>query len=369
VIINYLTYQSFPADTANSLQTISNIKYFVKSGFDVSLYFPLREKQSDSNLKNIQNHYGISESFQVIGFKHLLPFGRIRVLKKSSFHLSHFLWSWFIVRRHFTSIRKQEIFFTRSEWVLYFLAKKGHQVLFECHQTSKIRNYILKKTKHMENIKYIFLNKHLEAFYQLPQKRSFILHNGVDSELFNIKKIPRKKEIVFVGNLSRFKKTRNIDFLIKCYKLHPELKKYKLSIVGGPNDVAEELKLEVRKNNLSNSIFIHGRQSRKISTEIINSSTIGVLINSKDNIHSYKYTSPLKYFEYLYGGLNVVAVKFPAHEVLPYSGNITFFNEGDTVSFLTAIKDSINKDPTKIDQLKNITLAARVEKIKKIIES
>ena len=38
--IIYVTYQSFPANTANSLQTISNIKYFIKNGVDVNLVFP-----------------------------------------------------------------------------------------------------------------------------------------------------------------------------------------------------------------------------------------------------------------------------------------------------------------------------------------
>ena len=48
--IIYITYQSFPANTANSLQTISNIKYFIKNGVDVNLVFPLREKKSSANL-------------------------------------------------------------------------------------------------------------------------------------------------------------------------------------------------------------------------------------------------------------------------------------------------------------------------------
>ena len=53
-ILNYITYQTFPADTANSLQTISNLKYFVKNSYDVYLYFPLREKQSSDDLKILQ---------------------------------------------------------------------------------------------------------------------------------------------------------------------------------------------------------------------------------------------------------------------------------------------------------------------------
>ena len=55
-ILHYITYQTFPADTANSLQTISNLKYFVKNNYEVNLYFPLREKNSSKELENIQKN-------------------------------------------------------------------------------------------------------------------------------------------------------------------------------------------------------------------------------------------------------------------------------------------------------------------------
>ena len=49
--ICYITYQTFPANTANSLQTISNIKYFVKNECNVSLIYPLREKNSSDSIQ------------------------------------------------------------------------------------------------------------------------------------------------------------------------------------------------------------------------------------------------------------------------------------------------------------------------------
>ena len=55
--ICYLTYQSFPAETANSLQTISNIKYLVRNGADVELIFPLREKNSNTSADEIKKYY------------------------------------------------------------------------------------------------------------------------------------------------------------------------------------------------------------------------------------------------------------------------------------------------------------------------
>ena len=82
-------------------------------------------------------------------------------------------------------------FFTRSDWVAYFLAKKNLKVAFECHQTSKVRNYIIKKIKNYVNVKLIFLNENLSKFYKNPLN-SLIAHNGVDSEIFDKNKKKKK---------------------------------------------------------------------------------------------------------------------------------------------------------------------------------
>ena len=53
--IYYLTYQDFPAQTANSQQTISTCKYFSRNEYSVTLFFPLRSKSSDDNYENLKN--------------------------------------------------------------------------------------------------------------------------------------------------------------------------------------------------------------------------------------------------------------------------------------------------------------------------
>ena len=68
--LNYVTYQTFPAQTANSLQTISNIKYLIKYGVSVNLYFPLREQQSNANINSLQDFYKFTESFNSFGIHH-----------------------------------------------------------------------------------------------------------------------------------------------------------------------------------------------------------------------------------------------------------------------------------------------------------
>ena len=363
--ICYLTYQSFPAETANSLQTISNIKYLVKNGVDVELIFPLREKSSNTSVKKIKEHYSIKEDFHVTGVKHLLPFGRIPIFESFFFHISHFLWSYFVVTFKIKKTDERQ-FITRSDWILYFLARKGYRVLFECHQTSKVRTFIINKSKSFPNVKFIFLNEHLQNYYKLDGDNSQVLHNGVDTELFSnsIDKLDNKREgLIFVGNLRRFNESRGVEFIIDAFSNSKFLQDHKLSIIGGPDLEAKKLKVRIEELNLQDSITVTGRLGRSEIGKVYANSNIGILINSSSNQHSYKYTSPLKYFEYIYMGLKVVGVDFPSHRALPRNSEISFFQENDVASFEAAVKQSLEKNqPVNIDK-EDLSLNTRAKKI------
>ena len=363
--ICYLTYQSFPAETANSLQTISNIKYLVKNGVDVELIFPLRENSSNASVKKIKEHYSIKEDFHVTGIKHFLPFGRILIFESFFFHISHFLWSYFVVTFKIKKTDERQ-FITRSDWILYFLARKGYKVLFECHQTSKIRTFIINKSKNFQNVKFIFLNEHLQNYYNITGDNAQVLHNGVDTEMFNtsISKLENKREgLIFVGNLRRFNESRGIDFIIDAFKASKFLQGHKLSIIGGPDEEAQKLRVKIRELKLQENITVSGRLKRSEIGEVYANSNIGILVNSSSNQHSYRYTSPLKYFEYLYMGLKVIGVDFPSHRALPRNSEINFFQENDISSFETAVKQALEKNQPVDLNKEDFSLNTRAKKI------
>ena len=52
----YLTYQTFPSQKANTIQTIDNLNY-LSEYFDIELIFPLREKNSTDDIQVLKNHY------------------------------------------------------------------------------------------------------------------------------------------------------------------------------------------------------------------------------------------------------------------------------------------------------------------------
>ena len=358
----YLTYQSFPAETANSLQTITSIVEMVNQDVDIELIFPDREKTSSDDIQELKRYYNFDVDFKVKKLRHNLPFGKFKKFKKTSYHISHFIWAMKSVNQISNNI-SNIIFITRSDWVLYFLAKKNLKVLFECHQPSKLRNLILKYALRKSSTKIIFLNENLYEYhkkYIVHKNNSIILGSAYKDEFFQdkIEKIPN--QVVFAGQLLRFGSDRNINFLVSCFE-EKELEKFELKIIGGPSEYIEIFK-DKRKKPIPKNVEFIGRIDHKNTTKMLLQSEIGILINNEDN-HALKYTSPLKYFEYLASNLKIVAVDFNSHKKLPFSDNILFFQNNQKLSFINSIVNSKKTIPVKSEHYEEYSLSKRVKRI------
>lgn len=364
--IIYLTYQTFPAKTANSIQTISNIKYFILNGINVTLVFPLREASSSSDLEKLQNFYNFKEFINLIGITHNYLHGKTKRFNFIFYHLSHYLWS----KKTILNLYKNDqinTFFTRSDWVAYFLAKQNSKVVFEIHQVSKLRKFIVKNLSSKQNVKFIFLNELLKK--EFPKvKNSIVAHNGVDEFQFsNSNKVKDKNSILFLGNTSRFKKSRGLPEIIEWFSDSRINENFKLTIVGGNSFEVKSLNTQISKLNLTKSITIHEWVNRNKVIDFMQNAEIGLLLNSPENLHSFLYSSPLKYFEYLYSRLKVVAVDFPAHRVLPLNKNISFFENGNKESFITALLNTSSLTVLSDDEQNSITLNCRIKLISDFI--
>ena len=365
--VNYITYQSFPAQTANSLQTISNIKYLTKKGVKINLYFPLREKESDADIEKLQNYYQFKETFNTFGIQHAYPHGKIKFLPKLWFHISHLLWSRKLVKKYFKN-DKDNYFFTRSDWIAYFLAKQGSKIVFECHQTSKVRNFVIKKIGKLENVKFIFLNKNLQSNYK-DVKQSKVLHNAADSELFNTGKKKKENSIIFLGNTNRFNKSRGVGQIISWWSDNYLKENYTLEIIGGSAEDCKILNDTINKLQLTNNIKASPWISREEAAKKLSEAMFGLLINTPDNDHSYLYTSPLKYFEYLHSGLSIVAVDYPSHRSLPLNEKISFFEDGNKSDFIKSLKLSKDNKPLSEKEQFLTSLENRAENLIELIFS
>tara|TARA_Y100001958_G_scaffold157220_1_gene151751 strand:- start:766 stop:1893 length:1128 start_codon:yes stop_codon:yes gene_type:complete len=360
----YITYQTFPSKKANTIQTIENLKYIAQK-VNVELIFPNRSKESSGKLSEIQKFYSFNENIKINMTKHNLPFGKINFLEKYLFLFSHLMWARNLAKKLYIKIQNEYIF-TRSDWIFFFLSRKNLQITFECHQITKIRKLIIKNSLRNLNSKVICLNENILKDLNIDKKykdRVIVLHNGVDASNYKKIKPSNKHELVFIGNLRRFNEDRNLNFIINCFKNENIQDKYRFKVIGGPAEALDELDKLINNKGLQDKVELLQWLPRDNVLNEIQKSGIGLLINSNKDKHSIFYTSPLKYFEYLYAGLNVLAVDFPSHKSLPYSENIRFFNDNDEESFINALNYFPIENRLKDNELFNITLEARSLKI------
>ena len=368
--ITYITYQTFPASSANSQQSIGMIKNFVREGYKLNLIFPERSNKSSDSLINLQKFYGFKESFEIQMLKHNLPFkdyNKKTYFKKFRYIFSHFIWSYNAVKYAIKTESPETIYFTRSDWVYFFLALRNRRVILECHQVSKIRKFVIKYTKNKNNVMLIFTHKLLKNDFKLNknfEKNTIVLENGFDEDFFDIKtsqKNQNTETAVFVGNLLRFNQERGASFLIDAFN-DSRLRKYNLVIVGGPEHEKNRLQKIIQDKNIKN-IEITGKLSRLDSISKILNSKVGILINSSENRHSTYHTSPLKYYEYLRSNLNIVGTDFPSHRNLSFGDDIFFYKENDMESFITSIKSAFDTELKTNSDLDNLSINTRAKKI------
>ena len=100
------------------------------------------------------------------------------------------------------------------------------------------------------------------------------------------------------------------------------LENFNLTIIGGPSEVARR----IEAHSLSKNTTAVGRLPQKDAIkEMAFKPKLGLLINHGSELHSYIHTAPIKYFEYLRGGLKILAVDFPSHRNLPSNKNNFYF--------------------------------------------
>ena len=359
--ITYITYQGIPSYNtfAYGICTFSSIKYFVKNNFKVKLVFPLREKNATTDISKLQEFYEMYEDFEIEATKHYLPFGRIRILEKYMFIFSHICWSYYVTRKH--SKEKNITVFTLSDWVFYFLSKKNINVVYECHDLTNLRKkLVLKSIKH-KNSKIICINKYIKEDLKIEEGSNVIvLENGYDDDIFFEDSNKEDKiKLVFSGNLQRFGKGRGVKEIINYFLESQHINSAEMHIFGGPKSFASQLEKEFVHEN----IFIHGHKKRGELSRVLSKSHVGILTNV-DSTHAQRHTSPVKYYEYLGSGMNVIATDSLAHRELPFQSSIDYFDLDNKESFLNALNAALKKlNENKQKDFSTLTLHHRMKKI------
>ena len=349
----------FPNYKANTIQTIRMLEHFKLESIDVELIFPDR-KPPVENI-SIEEFYELENSFKISKTPHYLPFDKFKYFNRFFFIISSLLWSFYVVYKKTKNLDEDSYYMTRTNWILLFLSMRNKKIIYECHKYSKLENLVLNFIKTKKQIILIFTNEKLRSSFKLSNnllKNSLILPSSFDSRLFKNSALNKEKNsVIFSGNLKRFNKIREIEFLIDAFS-DLRLQEYKLKIIGGPNNVAEYF----RNNFPSKNIFFLGNLSQKKVIEAMCNSEIGVLINPPDE-HSKLFTSPIKYFEYLKAKLKILSVNYYSHINLPMQNNMYYFNFGNKEEFVNELLSLSDKKFNTEATIDNFSYKERVKNI------
>ena len=354
--ITYITYQTFPAHTANSIQTMTHIKHFSKLNWNVKLIYPLRNKESNDNLEDLKNFYQFNYDFDVHGTIHPLPFKKITILEKYNYLISHLIWSYAITRK----MKKNSLdkFFTRSEWVFYFLSRKNCKVVYECHQLTSLKKSLITKSLKYKNSKLILLNSSMtKELINIDHTQVTVLSSAYDEDIFRYsEKEKASKKIIYVGSFFRFGISRGVENLLH---LSQKLNDHDIKLIVVANDIKNLSQVTNIKND---QIDFYSNLKRTEISNLFQECSVGLLINNESQ-HAEKYTSPLKYFEYISSGLNVVATENESHKKLPFEEKLFYFDREDESTFVDAVLKAFDTKTTIPRDLDVYSMSNRVEKI------
>ncbi len=376
--ILYIHTTTLDSTKANIIQVVSMCNAFSALGCKVTLATP-KPNQSIDIKKYIFNNFGFTLKFELHLYERTFKNEKLekyfvgQELKK-------------LIRNH-----KADYVFLRNPKYIKTALDSRKMVIFESHNNLihervkiidrfwKYRLKLLIKNKNF--ILFITISKSLFNSWEkigIPINKMLPLHDGFNENLFKEKidkddsrkrlKLPLDKIIVtYTGSLYQ---NRNIMGIINLAKNKPNLF---FLIIGGP--VLNKIKYETisTEMGLENIIFLGFIQHKKI-TQYLFASDILLALWSK-SVPTINYCSPLKLFEYMASGKNILAHGFPSvKEVLVNEHNCLLVKPEDPQHLKSQLEGMLKMsdknrfgDVARKEAFKDYTWTIRATKISKKI--
>jgi len=303
----YISNSLLPSKAANSVHVMKMCNALSNIGFKVKLLAKTKEKDADKD--DIFNYFNVSKNFQIELWKVLGIF-------KISFFISFIIFPMVAVIERIKD--KKLLIYSRNRHSSFLLSLLNISHSYELHgiPCSHLElffdSYILnvKKKNKIIAISYA-LKEDIALKFGVTPSRVFVAHDAAD--IVDLQEISShqlngegKINIGYVGSLLEGK---GVDLLCRAAHFLPN---YNFHVVGGSEKHIEKYIEEFNSDNL----FFYGHVNQHEVLSFLKAFEIVVLPNKKDvftanNENIGKYTSPLKLFEYMSQGKNIVASNIP----------------------------------------------------------
>lgn len=364
----YIANIRMPTERAHGIQVMEMCKAFAGVGREVELLVPNRKTDITDDPFAF---YDIDKSFDIrkLWCLDLVRFGRIGFwLESLTFTLS--------VTRYLKD--KEGILYTRDELIALALARGGRQVVWEAHRGQT--NAIIRKLLALRQ-KTVVITDALRDLYIKHGARSqgvLTAPDGADIDRFDLPLskseareklgLPQDKTIVlYKGSLEAWKGAGTIA---EAARLTSSSELLFVFIGGKPADV-EAFKTEFK--DVPN-LAILGNRPRKETPIYQKAADILVIPNSAKEDISKLYTSPMKLFGYMAGGVPIIASDLPSLREILNESRAYFFTPDDGQSLASTIDTLLNqreaaeeKAAMALEEVRQYSWKNRAEKILKFL--
>lgn len=296
-MLKKLVYPStaiIPSTQANSVQVMKMCNALCRFDFDVTLLagtFP-RKKDID-----VFEYYGIENKFSI-------------VRKITGCHRgSSFLLSlrYYPLLKNLAKNTKDTLFYGRDAIALYILARAGHQVIYETHDTARKgpRGWAEKKLIQSRNsAKIVFISEELKKAYiekygvSLTDKKLVVAPDGADEQPNFTDTIRLDGDADFnTCYIGGFHKGRGIELIMEIAGKIPDVG---FHLFGGTNHQVSQLKQKSPTN-----VHLYGYITPAQTYKVRNAADVLLMPYQKEVMVSQnasetsRWMSPIKLFEYM----------------------------------------------------------------------
>lgn len=301
--ITYITQRktNLVSNFANSSQVVNTSNAIGKLYNNFEVFFLRYKIQSSHNFL-----LEVKEKYSVINFK-------IKSIHNYKFFKNDLSYGLFV---SFKFLMNDNIFYTRQDWVAFFLTLINKKVFFEAHDYDRNRlclKFMSRLCSNRKNLTIITISEQLKKeFIEMKFKnRIHVSHDGVDVEFYkpsNTIKMREKLNIDLNKKIALYsgalREGRGVSKILDIAKIKPEIDFF---IFGG-RDTKRLSFLKQKSKHLPNISFF-GFVKKDILVQYMNAADIFLMPHQK-NCDIIKFTSPLKMFEYLAIGKPIIASNF-----------------------------------------------------------
>lgn len=358
----YLANARIPTEKAHGLQIMQNCEALADAGANVTLWAAGRINTPEMRaIPDPWAHYGIRRNFELrrVPCLDLQPWARqdIYILRRGTFLLQYatylvLLLVWLLAAR-------SDIYYTRDlpAALLLSLLRPRHKIAYEPHRLSKSGVGGWLQTQAVRRCGAVFpVTPYLaQALIErgADPARVQVAHDGIRRGRFeNLPQQaaaraqigwPQQAFIVgYVGRLHTMSMDKGVGTLVAALR---RIEGTSLALVGGPDDMAEQLRTQWLASGLPAANFLYAGQVAPEAVPLYLSAFDVCAMPFPFTEHFAYHASPIKLFEYMAAGRAIVASDLPAVADVVRDGETALLVPPGDVDALAAAITRLRDDP------------------------